>query len=131
MKRVACNARFNNMTDNQKRDFHTELKTLMDKFVSDVYVITKNFPREEVYGLTSQLRRAALSVILNYIEGYARQRKLVLKNFLEISYGSLKEAKYLIYFSTKQKYVTELEEKNLLELTERIGRMLWGIFSKL
>ncbi|PJB19449.1 four helix bundle protein, partial [Candidatus Falkowbacteria bacterium CG_4_9_14_3_um_filter_36_9] len=59
--------------------------------------ITRSFPKDELYGITSQLRRAALSVILNYIEGYARKRDKVYKNFLEISYGSLKEAKYLLH----------------------------------
>ena len=119
------------MADEEKRNFHIELKELMDGFVSDIYIITKKFPKEEIYGLTSQLRRAALSVILNYIEGYARQRKAVLKNFLEISYGSLKECEYLIYFSKKQNYVTDEEEKSLLEKSERIGRMLWGIITKI
>lgn len=84
-----------------------------------------------MYGLTSQLRRAVLSVILNYIEGYARQRRAVLKNFLEISYGSLKESKYLIYFSRKQVYLSEFEEKELLELADKIGAMLWGIITKI
>ena len=111
--------------------FHLKLKGLMDRFVFEVYNVTRYFPKEEIYGLTSQLRRAALSVILNYIEGYARQRKLVLKNFLEISYGSLKEAKYLIYFSGKQKYLKQSKERELLGLTEEIGAMLWGIIRKL
>ncbi|MEW6407450.1 MAG: four helix bundle protein [Patescibacteria group bacterium] len=79
-------------------EFHQELKKLMDGFVNKVYNYTRNFPKEEIFGLTSQLRRAALSAILNYIEGYARQSKNSLRNFLEISYGSLKECKYLIYF---------------------------------
>lgn len=114
-----------------EKNFHSKLKLLMDEFVSRVYKITKYFPKEEIYGLTSQLRRAALSVILNYIEGYARQRRLVLKNFLEISYGSLKESKYLIYFSAKQGYTKKSEEKKLLDLSEKIGAMLWGIIRKL
>src|SRR3989344_3974575 len=103
------------MVDNG--DFHNQLKTLMDAFVLDAYTTTKNFPKEEIYGLTSQLRRSSLSVILNYIEGYARQRKAVLRNFLEISYGSLKEAKYLIYFSCRQKYISHDDEKRLLEMS--------------
>ena len=115
----------------KENEFHSKLKMLMDKFVSEIYEVTKHFPKEETYGLTSQLRRAALSVILNYIEGYARQRKLVLKNFLEVSYGSLKETKYLIYFSGKQQYLNKSKERELLELTEKIGAMLWGIIIKL
>ena len=56
----------------------------MDKYAHDVYAITKNFPKDELYGVTSQLRRAALSVVLNYIEGYSRKKKLVMINFFEI-----------------------------------------------
>ena len=112
-------------------EFHSKFKSLMDRFVFEVYDNTKNFPKEEVYSLTSQLRRAALSVILNYIEGCARQRRAVLKNFLEISYGSLKEAKYLIYFSVRQGYLNKEKGKELLDLAEKIGAMLWGILRKL
>lgn len=115
----------------RENDFHQELKKLMDEFVNKVYDNTKNFPREEIFGLTSQLRRASLSVILNYIEGYARQRKNVLRNFLEISYGSLKESKYLVYFSYKRKYLKVKEYNQLLEISDKIGAMLWGIISKL
>ena len=103
----------------------------MDEFVNKVYDYTRSFPREETFGLTSQLRRAALSVILNYIEGYARQSKNVLRNFLEISYGSLKESKYLIYFSYKREYLKKTEYNELLNLSEKIGAMLWGIILKI
>ncbi len=94
---------------NIQTKFHRDLKQYMDEFVYFIYQITKGFPKEELYGITSQLRRAALSIILNYIEGFARQRKTVLKNFLEISYGSLKETKYLLYFSYRLKYLREEE----------------------
>lgn len=49
------------------------MKILMDDFVHLVYDLSRRFPQEELYGVTSQLRRAALSVILNYIEGYTRK----------------------------------------------------------
>src|SRR4030042_2524144 len=58
-------------------DFHERLKKLMDQYAFEIYEITKKFPKDEIYSLTSQLRRAGLSVILNYIEGYARRKKLV------------------------------------------------------
>lgn len=65
------------------------------------------------------------------MEGYARGRNRVMKNFLEISYGSLKESKYLIYFSLKRKYLNEKEYGELLELNDKMGAMLWGILRKL
>src|SRR3989344_327155 len=115
----------------QDTQFHKELYELMDRYVNRVYDASKKFPKDDLFGVTSQLRRAALSVVLNYIEGYARQRNAVLKNFLETSYGSLKESKYLIDFSFGRKYINDMEHKELIEFNDRIGRMLWGIFTKL
>ena len=111
--------------------FHIELKLLMDKYVNKVYDYSIDFPKEENFGVTSQLRRSSLSIILNYIEGYARQSHGNLKNFLNISYGSLKESKYLIYFSNKRKYLKKEDYDELLSINDRIGAMLWGIISKL
>ena len=103
----------------------------MDKFVHSIYDSTGTFPKDEQFGAISQLRRAALSVVLNYIEGYARQRKAVFKNFIEISYGSLKETKYLLYFSFKRGWIKEEKWLELNQSAETIGKMLWGILRKL
>ena len=111
--------------------YHEKLKSKMDKYVHLMYKVTRNFPKEELFGVTSQIRRSSLSVILNYIEGYARGKDKVHKNFLEISYGSLKESKYLLYFSYTEKYLDEKGYKELLKLSEEIGAMLWGIIKKL
>jgi four helix bundle protein len=111
--------------------YHDKLKSKMDQYAHQIYAVTKAFPKEEVYGVTSQLRRAALSVILNYIEGYARVKDKVHKNFLEISYGSLKESKYLLYFSFVEKYLPKAEYERSLKLSEEIGAMLWGVIRKL
>ena len=113
----------------EKKQFHDELKLLMDEYVNLVYDYTNGFPKDELFGVTSQYRRSSLSVILNYIEGYARgkNRNKVLKNFLEISYGSLKESKYLTHFSYKRDYLSKEGHDELLKLSERIGAMLWGI----
>ncbi len=111
--------------------FHEKLEQLMDEYVHFIYQITKIFPRDELYGVTSQLRRATLSVILNYIEGYARIHEKVYKNFLQISYGSLKESKYLIKFSFKEGYITQEDHGRAIGLAEEIGAMLWGVISKI
>ncbi|MFC1751638.1 four helix bundle protein [Patescibacteria group bacterium] len=111
--------------------YHEKLKKKMDKFVHLVYGVTRNFPKEEIYGVTSQLRRASLSVILNYIKGYARGKNKVHKNFLEISYGSLKESKYLLYFSYTEKYISKNDYDKLLKLVEEIEAMLWETIKNL
>ncbi len=113
-------------------DFHEQLKNLMDTFVHRVYDCTQQFPREELFGTTSQLRRAALSVILNYIEGYARNRSVAVhRNFLDISYGSLRESRYLVEFSHKRAYLSTKDYQELTALNDRIGAMLWGILSRM
>ncbi|MFA6295963.1 MAG: four helix bundle protein [Patescibacteria group bacterium] len=106
--------------------FQEKLKLKMDEYVHFVYLVTKKFPRDELYGVTSQIRRASLSVILNYLEGYARRRPAVQLNFFETSYGSLKESKYLLHFSMKEKYLSIEDYKHAIKLAEEIGAMLWS-----
>ncbi len=114
-----------------KTSFHGILKTKMDELAHLTYKATREFPKDELFGIVSQLRRAVLSVILNYTEGYARSRKAVMINFLEISYGSLKETKYLLHFSWKEKYLSEESYKKLIILAEEIGAMLWRTIKNL
>lgn len=85
----------------------------MDEYVHAVYDYTKRSPKDEQFGVTSQLRRSSLSVVLNYIEGFARRQKKTFRHFLEISHGSLKESSYLVEFSYKRKYLAEDEYKKL------------------
>lgn len=113
-------------------NFHDELKLVMHQYVRLIYRLTKKFPKEELYGTTSQLRRAALSIILNYIEGYARRRGdncKVYQNFLVTSYGSLKESKYLLFFSFEEQYIASEEYEEALFLNDKIGKMLWSIMN--
>lgn len=114
------------------KNFFSDLKKKMDAFVRLAYKISKELPKDELYGIISQLRRAAMSVILNYIEGYARKRKAVKQNFWEISYGSLKETKYLIYFCyTERLFQDEELYKQSLALADEIGAMLWSCIQSL
>jgi four helix bundle protein len=114
-----------------KPQFHTQLKEKLNVYVHSVYAVTRRFPKDEIFGVTSQLRRASLSVVLNYVEGYARMRGKVYKNFLEIAYGSLQESKYLLDFCFIEQYLREDEYKELLIIANEIGRMLWGILLKI
>lgn len=115
----------------EKKNYNEKLKDLINQYVHKIYDYSKNFPKDEIFGLTSQLKRAALSVALNYIEGYARRKKLVFKNFIEISYGSLKESDYLTEFSYNRKYLTKDQHDELHNLADEIAKMLWGILKKL
>lgn len=115
----------------ENETYHEKLKIKMDEYAHLVYKISKDFPKDEIYGSRSQLRKAALSAILNYIEGYARIRDKVHKNFLEISYGSLKESKYLLHFSLVENYISKTDYNRTIKLADEIGAMLWGIIRKL
>jgi len=101
------------------------LKTKIHQFIKLVYQETQNFPKHEQYGLTSQLRRAAVSVMLNFLEGYARFKIKVKLNFYEISFGSIKECKYIIYLSKELDYLSEKKYLEIFNLTEEISAMLW------
>ena len=103
----------------------------MDVLAHLTYQITREYPKNELFGITAQIRRASLSIVLNYIEGYARQRNKVYKNFLEISYGSLKEVKYLLHFSLIENYINKDEYQKTINLTEEIGAMLWTTLQKI
>ncbi len=106
-------------------DFKEKLKKLMNEFVHLVYHLTKNFPKEELYGLTSQIRRSSLSIILNYVEGYGRRRPAVQLNFYEISPGSFKEASYPFAFSKEEGLITKENYMKGIKLLKEIGAMLW------
>ncbi len=111
--------------------FHDILKVKVHKFVTYSYKISEKFPKSELYGTTSQLRRAAISIMLNYVEGYARRRDKVKLNFYETSHGSTQECKYIIYFALSQKWIDNNDYKIGLEMVDEIGKMLWSTINLL
>jgi len=82
---------------------HTKLRAfeLADEVAVLVYRVTARFPREELYGLTSQMRRAAVSVSSNIVEGCARDSQSDYLRFLYISFGSLRELHYQLSLSKR------------------------------
>ncbi len=111
--------------------YKEQVKTKMDVFVHGVFDATAKFPKEEIYITTSQLKRAALSIILNYIEGYARFKPKIQLNFLEISYGSLKESEYLLDFSLRRDFIDQGIHDKLKAGLNELGAMLWTEISSL
>jgi four helix bundle protein len=111
--------------------FHKKLHQLIGDYAFEVYLCTKTFPRDEIFGITSQLRRSALSVALNYIEGFSRSSKKSHKVFLETSFGSLKESLYLLSFSNRIGYLDKPICDKLTLIGNEIGAMLWGILRKM
>ena len=95
--------------------------------VTEVYKLTQSFPREEQFGLTSQLRRASVSVISNIAEGFARSSEIETKRFLEIARSSLVEVDTQIEIGLKLNY---LNEKDIIDLTE-ISNHIFAMLTKL
>jgi len=92
------------------------------RFVLAVYQITRSdFPREEMYGLTSQFRRAAVSIAANIVEGFRKQSKADKARFFNISEGSLEECRYYLVLAKDLKY---MNDDSMWEQTEEIGRLL-------
>jgi four helix bundle protein len=102
-----------------------EVWKLADVFARRVYQVTKDFPKEELYGITSQLRRAALSVPTNIVEGYSRKGDKELARFLDIALGSLAEVKYLLHFSKSLEYLSNTDYSKMSEIAEDLGGKLW------
>lgn len=100
-------------------------------FADDVYRMTRTFPREEQYGLTSQLRRAAASVSSNIAEGSGRASDAEFSRFLEIAYGSLMESVSQIHVAIRQEYMSQIDSDALRSRAERIARMLSGLRTSL
>lgn len=99
-----------------------------DELVFLVCRLTSIFPKTELYALTSQLRRAALSVPTNIVEGYARNSNPEFKRFIVISLGSLAETKYLIDVSRRLKYIKEDDYLTITQMTDEVGRLLWKFY---
>ncbi len=95
--------------------------------VLNVYKITSNYPKTELYGLISQMRRASISVAANIVEGTKRKTSADRKHFLIISQTSLEELKYYFLLSLDLKYINKKDEERLIEKSREIGKMLTGL----
>ena len=94
------------------------------EIVVDVYEVTKSFPKEEVYGLISQMRRAAVSIASNIAEGFNRYHNKEYKQFLYIALGSCAELETQIEVSMSLGYITQPQRDKIIEKLDHEGRML-------
>ena len=97
---------------------------LADELALALYRATRGFPKSEVFGLTSQTRRAAVSVPANIIEGSARKYHKEYVQFLHIALGSLAEVGYYIGFAHRIGYLEDAEHSRLAELHETASKTL-------
>jgi four helix bundle protein len=99
-----------------------------DELAFQVYNATRHFPKEEIYGITSQIRRASLSIPTNIVEGYSRKGDRELARFVNISLASLAETKYLLYFSNRLRYIEGQNYKDLKAGYDLLGKLLWRFY---
>lgn len=90
------------------------------KFVLEVYKLTESFPKSELYGLTSQFRRAAVSIAANIAEGYKKRGKNDKIRFMNISQGSLEECRYYILLAKDLNFGYKKEMENLLDEVSKL-----------
>jgi four helix bundle protein len=105
---------------------HKKLKAfaLADKVALMTYKVTRSFPQEEIYGLTSQMRRAAVSVPSNIVEGCARSSEQEYRRFLDIAFGSLRELAYQFSLASRLGYVASSSATDMQEALSEAERVL-------
>jgi four helix bundle protein len=101
------------------------------KLTLKIYQATSTFPREEIYGLTSQMRRACASVPTNIAEGCGRNSEAELARFLDISMGSASELEYLLLLTCELKFINSLNYSKLTSEVIDSKRMLASFIKKL
>jgi four helix bundle protein len=99
--------------------------------VKDIYKLTEKFPKHEMYGLVSQMRRSAISIPSNVAEGFRRYHNKEYKQFLYISLGSCAELETQITIAKELGYIQESIEAELLERLDHICRMISNLLKKL
>jgi four helix bundle protein len=102
-----------------------------DELALLIYKTTIDFPKSELFSITSQLRRSALSIPTNIVEGYARNSRKEFKRFVIIALGSLAEVKYLLSVAYRLKYLSTDTNNDITVLAEDIGKLLWKFYKTL
>ena len=101
------------------------------KFTNKIYKITNKFPKEELYGVTSQIRRATVSIMSNIAEGFDRRSDKELSNFLSMARGSSSEVQNDLYIALDLKYISEEEFKKMYAEAKKIAKQINGLMTYL
>ncbi len=99
--------------------------------VLEIYKLTKSFPKEELFGLVGQVRRAAVSIPTNIAEGAGRGSKAEFNRFLQISFGSISELEYELMLSKDLDFINDSDYSKIMILIEEIKKMLSGLIKSI
>jgi len=99
--------------------------------IESVYKVSRAFPREEVYALTSQIRRAAVSIASNIAEGQGRRTTSDFLRHLSIAYGSLLETETQLLIAKRLRYLGNTNLEEVMKQTAEVGRLLNGLMASL
>ncbi len=110
---------------NSYRDLKVWQKAII--IVEDIYTATQSFPKEEIYGLTSQIRRCAISVPSNVAEGSSKRSTKEFIRFINMSYGSLSELETQLYIAGRLNFINDTARLELEAKIAELGRMLNGL----
>lgn len=101
------------------------------ELVAEIYRVTKNWPREETFRLTSQLRRAAVSIPSNVAEGHRRTGPREFVHHLSIAHGSLCEAETQLLIARQMEYIDDSVLERLMQKNSEVGRLTQGLIRNL
>lgn len=120
-------------SDNRGMRDHRKLRAfeLADSLVLSIYRESRGFPREEQFGLTSQLRRAAVSVASNIVEGCARNSQADYLRFLDMAFGSIREVEYQLTLAARLDYLNPDAAVALTKQADETARVLAGLLRSL
>src|SRR5262245_52400173 len=115
------------MRDHRKlRAFH-----LADQLALAIYTATKSFPKAEQFGLTSQLRRAAVSIASNIVEGCARSSEADYIRFLDMAFGSVREVEYQLSLAARLGYMSSESAAELAQQADETAKVIAGLLRSL
>ncbi len=112
---------------------HRKLRAfeLADELVMLIYSATRTFPKDEMFGLTSQLRRASVSIASNIVEGCARNSEPDFLRFLDMAFGSIREVEYQLTIARRLEYTTRETAEQLASQADETARVLAGLIRSL
>lgn len=115
----------------KKGVFKLEVAKKAHVLTSEIYRVTASFPKTEIYGLISQIRRSVMSIPANLAEGYTRKSSKEFKQSINIARGSLAETQYFLLLSKDLDYINNNDYLKLNQRVDEVGKMLFGLYQSI